>query len=144
MNKQTIVLNLVIFLKSEMLDDIECISIKYLSYTIKDVPFVFKKFKQGYYPFGYHGIFLGKHKIDIGFILGLIDAKRYKFLDRKLKKYASDELMFYCQVRQNTNLIKRLILECDIDPFPDWVIRNHNIDSDFDEAVFIRQSKDFI
>ncbi len=144
MNKQTIVLNLVIFLKSEMLDDIECISIKYLSYTIKDVPFVFKKFKPGYYPFGYHGIFLGKHKIDIGFILGLIDAKRYKFLDRKLKKYASDELMFYCQVRQNTNLIKRLILECDIDPFPDWVIRNHNIDSDFDEAVFIRQSKDFI
>lgn len=117
-----------------MLGDIECIAIKYISYTNKDLPYDFKNFKPGYYVFGYHGIFVGKHKIDMGFILGLLDSKRTRYINKRLKKLACDELMFYCQVRRNFKLVKRLIVECDIDPLPEWAI-TYSIDVDFKNLI---------
>lgn len=135
LNSSSVTIITIIDDNHDMLPDIECLAIKYITYTNDHLPYKFKNFKCGYYVFGYYGIFVGKHKIDTGFIIGLIDAKRMKFLDRRLRRYASEELMFHCQIRRHAKLIKRLIVECDIDPLPEWATNYNSIDVDFNTII---------
>ncbi len=92
-----------------MLEDIENISITYLSYTEKDDlcwSTRYHKYSQNYFG-GLYRIFLDHYYVDFSFLMGVLDSRRHRFLYTN-PQYYSELLMYYCQYRHENKLIRHM------------------------------------
>lgn len=115
-----------------MLNNIENVALEYITYTKIPEWRKYHALKVDMdYIGGFRRIFTGQYKINMSFLLGILDSKRHRFL-YKNKKYYNNMLMFLAKLRYENKLVVDMVKH-GIKETQEWRLRRWmGIDQNYD------------